>query len=214
MSAAREAIHLPLLFLTVALLGSFRPGAPLVFPPPSLFALVLAVLLAGALIRSGALDASRVMNESRGALANLNGFTVLATFFFAGAQTFSLLTPDAGLPRLLFSVYFFIQMLTTMAAGPDRVRILRSLAVTFGAAFVLKFVVLDALSDPAGGRVTRVLQLLFEGVTLGALTQDVHHPAAGYLAFVTVGLFLIGASLLPAVSGRHRRSEALVVHGK
>ena len=211
MTAARESLYLPGLFLTVALLAGVRPGAPLVLAPPSLFALVLGVLLAVVLVRSGALDPLRVMHSSREALANMNGFTVLATLFLSSAQIFSLLTPDAGLPRILFSVYFLTQMLTTMAASPDRVRALRSLAVIFGAAFVLKFIVLDALSDPAGGRLARVLQLLFEGVTFGTLTQDVHHPAAGYLAFVTIGLFLIGVSLLPAGSGAARTSRTLTL---
>lgn len=198
MTAAREAIYLPLLLLTVALLGGVRPGAAVLLPPPALFALVLAVLLVGVLVQSGALDPLRVMNASRGALANLNGATLLATLFLASAQIFSLLTPDAGLPRVLFSVYFLVLMFNTMAAGPDRVRVLRSLAVTFGAAFVLKFVVLDALSDPAGGGLARALQLLFEGVTLGAVSQQVQHPAAGYLAFLAVGLFLVAVSLLPS----------------
>jgi hypothetical protein len=211
MSAARESIYLPVLFLTVALLAGFRPGAPLVLAPPSLFALVLGVLLAVVLVRSGALDPLRVMNSSREPLANMNGFTVLATLFLSSAQMFSLLTPDAGLPRILFSVYFLTQMLTTMAASPDRVRVLRTLAVIFGAAFVLKFVVLDAVSDPAGGRLARVLQLLVEGVTFGTLTQDVHHPAAGYLAFVTIALFLIGVSLLPAGGGAPRTSGTLTL---
>lgn len=211
MTAARESLYLPVLFLTVALLAGFRPGATIVLAPPSLFALVLGVLLAVVLVRSGALDPLRVMHASREPLANMNGFTVLATLFLSSAQMFSLLTPDAGLPRMLFSVYFLTQMLTTMAASPDRVRVLRSLAVIFGAAFVLKFVVLDAISDPAGGRLARVLQLLFEGVTLGTLTQDVHHPAAGYLAFVTIGLFLVGVSLLPAGGGATRTSRTLTV---
>lgn len=212
MTAAREAIYLPVLFLTVALLAGVRPGAALVLAPPSLFALVLAALLAVVLVRSGTVSPLRVMNASRRPLANMNGFMVLATLFLSSAQVFSLLTPDAGLPRILFSVYFLVQMLTTMAASPDRVRVLRSLAVIFGAAFVLNFVVLDAVSDPAGGRLTRMLQLLFEGVTFGTLTQEVHPPAAGYLAFVTIGLFLSGVSLLPAGGGAQRTSRTLVVH--
>ena len=211
MTAIRESIYLPVLFLTEAVLGGFRPGAPLVLAPPSLFALVLAVLLGVVLVRSGALDPLRVMHASREPLANMNGFTVLATLWLSSAQMFSLLTPDAGLPKILLSVYFLVQMLTTMAASPDRVRVLRSLAVIFGAAFVLKFVVLDAVSDPAGGRLTRLLQVLFEGVTFGTLTQDVHHPAAGYLAFATIGLFLIGVSLLPASGGAQRTSRTLVL---
>jgi hypothetical protein len=49
-------------------------------------------------------------------------------------------------------------------------------------------------------------------VTLGTLTQDVHHPAAGYLAFVAIGLFLTGVALLPAGGGAERTSRTLVVH--
>jgi hypothetical protein len=198
MTPAREAIYLPLLLLTVALFGGVRPGGATVLSAPSLFSLVLAVMLGGVLIQSGALAPLRLMNGSRNALANLNGFVVLAALVAASAQTFSLLTPEAGLPRILFSVYFLVLMLNTLAAGPDRVRVLRSLAVTFGAAFILKFVVLNALSDPASGRMARLLQVLFEGVTLGTITQDVHHPSAGYVAFLTIALLLIALSLLPS----------------
>jgi len=203
MTPAREAIYLPLLFLTVALLGGVRPGGPIVLAPPSLFSLILAVMLVGMLIHSGALVPLRLMNGSRSGLANLNGFVALAALFAASAQIFSLLTPEAGVPRIVFSVYFLVLMLNTLAAGPDRVRVLRSLAVTFGAAFVLKFIVLDALSDPASGRMARLLQILFEGVTLGTVTQQVHHPSAGYLAFFTIGIFLVTLSLLPS----HRHTD-------
>jgi hypothetical protein len=82
----------------------------------------------------------------------------------------------------------------------DRVRVLRSLAVTFGAAFVLKFIVLGALSDPAGGRMTRLLQVLFEGVTLDTVTQNAQHPAAGYVAFVAIVMFLAGLAPLPSAA--------------
>ena len=209
MTAAREAIYLPLLFLTVTLLGGLRPGAAVVLAPPSLFSLILGVLLVGVLVQSGAFVPHRVMNGSRPALANLNGGVLVAVLLVASAQMFSVLTPDAGLPRVLFSVYFLVLMINTMAASPDRVRVLRSLAVTFGAAFVLKFIVLDALSDPAGGRLTRLLQVLFEGVTLGALTQDVQPPATGYLAFLVIVIFLVAVALLP--SAQRSASRAMVV---
>jgi hypothetical protein len=209
MTASREAIYLPVLFLTVTLLGGLRPGAAVVLAPPSLFSLVLAVLLVGVLVQSGAFVPLRVMNASRPALANMNGGVLVAALFVASAQMFSLLTPDAGLPRVLFSVYFLVLLLNTMAASPDRVRVLRSLAVTFGAGFVLKFIVLDALSDPAGGRLTRLLQVLFEGVTLGALTQERQHPAAGYVAFAALVMFLVALSLLPSAMRNIRRPEGL-----
>ncbi len=211
MTAVREAIYLPALCLTVTLLGGLRPGAPVVLPSPSPFSLVLAVLLLGVLIQSGGLAPRRLLDTSRSALQNLNGFVLLATVFVAGAQVFSLLTPGFGLPRLVFSVYFLVLLLNTWAAGPDRVRALRSLTVTFGAAFVLKFVVLNALSDATGGRLARVLQMLFEGVTLGAFTQEVHHPASGYLAFVTVVLFLIALALLPVRDSHYRTQREVIL---
>ena len=43
-------------------------GTPVVLAPPSLFALVLGVLLGVVLVRSGALDPLRAMNSSRKAL--------------------------------------------------------------------------------------------------------------------------------------------------
>jgi hypothetical protein len=200
MTAAREAIHLPVLLLTVTLLGGLRPGSAVVLAPPSLFALILAVLLVGVLVQSGAFAPLRVMNGSRPALANLNGGVLVAALLLASAQMFSLLTPDAGLPRVLFSVYFLVLLINTMAASPDRVRVLRSLAVTFGAAFVLKFIVVDALSDPAGGRLTRLLQVLFEGVSLGAVTKVAQHPAEGFVAFAAIVMFLAALALLPSTA--------------
>lgn len=197
MTPAREAIVLPVLFLTVALAAGVRPGAALVVEPPSLFALVLAVLLVSVLVQSGTLDPLRLVNSSRSALANGNGIAVLGALFLASAQIFSLLTAASGIPRLVMSFYFFVLMFQTLAAAPDRVRLLRSLAVTFGAVFVLKFVVLDALADPANGRMGRAMQILLEGVTLGTLTQEPQHPAEGYIAFVTVATFLIGVWMLP-----------------
>ena len=49
--------------------------------------------------------------------------------FFASAQAFNLTTPEAGLPRLLCNVFLLILLVNTLAASPDRVRVLRSLMV-------------------------------------------------------------------------------------
>jgi len=196
MTAAREAIYLPLLFLAVTLLGGMRLGDHVAFVPPPLFSLVLSVLVFAALVRSGALAPERLMNNARPALANLNGFVVLLTTFAATAQAFNLATPSAGLPLLLFDALLLVLLVNTLVAAPDRIRVLRSLMVIFGAAFVFKFVVLAAFSDPSGGRLKRVLQLLLEGVTLGTLTQEPMHPASGYIAFATLVLYLIGLAML------------------
>jgi hypothetical protein len=198
MSSVKEAIYLPALFLTVSLLGGVRVAGGVTLVPPPLFALMLGLLLFGVLVRSGALAPDRLMSTSRPALANYNGLVLIVATFFASAQAFNLATPESGLPRLLSNVFLVVLLLNTLAASPDRVRVLRSLAVIFGAAFTLKFVVLAALSDPTGGRLKRVLLVMLEGLTLGTLSQDVLHPATGYLAFFTLVLFMIGLAMLPS----------------
>jgi hypothetical protein len=69
--------------------------------------------------------------------------------------------------------------------------------VTFGSAFLLKFVILAELSAPGTGWQKRVLQVLLEGVTLGALLQEALAPINGYVALFAAGLFLLGVFLLP-----------------
>ena len=206
MTAAREAVQLPLLFLTVVLTGGIHIAERVTLRPPSLFGLVLGIVLLGLLVRSGALASDRLMHQSRSPLANFNGVTVVVTIVLASAQVFTLVTPDFGLPRVLVSLFLLILLLNTLAASPDRPRVLRSLLVILGATFTLKFIVLAALSDPAGGRFTRMLQVLFEGVTLGTLSQERVHPATSYLAFATLVLHLVGLALLPG----HRLSRELV----
>ena len=206
MKAATEAVYLPTLFLTVALLGGLRVGDRLTFVPPPVFALVLAMMLFGVLVRGRVLAPDRLMSASRSPLENLNGLVVILSTFFAAAQIFNLVTPETGLPFLLFNVLLFLLLVNTLTAFPDRVSVLRSMAVMTGAAFILKFIVLGAMSDPGEGALKRILYVLFEGVTLGTLTQPRLDPAAGYVAFATLVLFLVGLAMLPA----RTRSVALI----
>ncbi len=197
MSAALEAICLPLVFLTVALFGGLRIADRIALLPPPLFSLVLALLLFGALTKCGVLSVGCLLGPARTALANVNGLTVMLSTFLASAQAFNLATPESGVPRVLFNVLFLVLLANTLAASADRVRLLRSLLVIFGSAFILKFIVLAALSTPAEGLFNRALLALFEGVTLGAVTQEAFHPATGYVAFFTLVIFVFGLALLP-----------------
>lgn len=212
MTAVREAIVLPALLLTVACLGGVRIAEQVSFTPPPLFTLVLAVLLIGALIRSGALEPARLVHSSRPPLAAANGAVVLGTLFLASAQSFHLVTPESGLPRLAFHGFIVVLLLNTWASAPDRVRLLRGLMVIFGSAFVLKFIILAALSDPAAGRLHRVMLVLLEGVTLGTLTQQSLHPATGYVAFVTLAAFLCALALLPGAQAVVRTAHSQLIH--
>jgi hypothetical protein len=170
MSAVREAILLPILLLTVALLAGAEPGPRIALVPPSLFSLVLATMLIAALIRGGALIPARLLHGSRTMLANANGAIVLAALLLASAQVLAVVTPRSGVPLFFVDVLLFVQMLNTLVTQPDRVRLLRSLVVTLGSALILKFVVLSALSGPST-RISRVLVALFDVATFGSITQ-------------------------------------------
>ena len=196
---AREAFVLPLTFLTVCLAGGFRTGplGELRFLPPPLISLVLALLLLGLLVRGGVLVPERLLGERRGALENGSGVVVLVSLLVASAQVLNSLTPEAGLLHLAFNVFFAALFSSTLAAGPDRARLLRSLLVVFGWGLVLKYVVLEALYDPTGGLTRRVAALLLEGLSLGTLEHRPAGAAAGYVSFFTVVLYLFGLILLP-----------------
>jgi hypothetical protein len=197
--ALREACVLPAIFLTVALAGGFRAdaaGAIRLVPPP-LVTMLLAMLLIGALLRARAIVPERLMSGRRNALANLSGIVVLLTLFAATAQIFNTLTPEEGLLHLLFGVFFVVLLWNTIVAEPDRPHLLRSLMVILGSALAIKYVMLAALYAPQPTLAKRVLTVLLEGATLGALTYLPDAPITGYVAFFAVALYLVGLLLLP-----------------
>ena len=213
MTPLRESFVLPCLFLTVALLGGLRLGVPGVdvrLVPPPLVSLVLAVLLLGSLVRSRVFTPDRLIAHHRPPLENVSGGVVLLTLFAATAQIFNLLTPDSGLLHVLVSVFFLVQLLTTLTAVRDRTAMLRSLAVLMGCAFFLRFLALESLYAPGGGVLKRVMTALMEGVTLGALDYAPTGRATGYVAFMALTLYLIGLVLLPTGSVTRARNVSLV----
>ncbi len=199
----REAVTLPILLLTVAGAGGLRvdSAGKLALVPPSLMALVLGVLLIGTLVRARALAPERLVGDRRSALENSSGAIVLASLLLASAQMFMLLTPPTGLLGFIFTAFFVLLLWNTLAVSPDRRQLLRSLAVVFGGAFVLKFIVLAAAYDAGGGLLHRVILTMLDGVSLGALGFVPDGAATGYMAFVLLGLFFVGLILLP---GRQR----------
>ena len=197
MTPAREAVVLPLLFITVAALGGLRVAEQVRLLPPPLVSLVLAVLLMGTLVRSGVFAPERLMNGQRSALENANGLVVLVTLFAASAQVFTLLIPDLGLLHAVFAIALFVQLVTSLAGIRDPRALLRSLAIVFGSAFVLRFVVLDTLYAPQGSWGQRVLMAVIEGASLGAVVYRPTGSATGYIAFATLILYFFGLVLLP-----------------
>ncbi len=196
MSPIREAIALPCLFLTVALLGGLRLGNEVRLLPPPAGALVLAVLTVGALSRSRVLVLERFLHRRRSPLENLSGAIVIVTLLAASAQAFNVVTPDSGLLHVIVSVFFVVQLLTTLAGVRDRLAMLRSVTVLLGCAFVIRYVALESLYAPGRSLMKRVMTALLEGVTLGAIEYEPAGPATGYLAFATLALFVAGLVLL------------------
>jgi hypothetical protein len=198
MSVLREALVLPGMFLTVTLLGGLRIGPAIRFVPPPLIALVLGLLMVAALVRAGAFEPGDLVHQARRPLENVSGAVVVVSLVAASVQVFNLLTPDRGLLHVMFGTFFFVQVLSTIAGTSDRRSLLRSLTVLLGSAFVLRYLVLESLYARSSGMLTRVLTVLMEGVSLGALQYEPSGPATGYLAFAALALYLTGVFLLQA----------------
>ena len=195
--AATESIVLPALFLTVAAAGGFRltGNGEVRFLPPSLFSLILAALLLGALVQSKLLRPAALV-LGRPVLAAVSGLLLLITLFAASAQLLAGLVPERGLLALLFNLFFAILLTNTIAAAPDGARVLRSIAVCFGWALLMKYVLLQALHDPEPGLTARLLRALVSGATLGGVPVDTWSPAVGYVMFAAAALYLIGIFLV------------------
>ena len=208
MTPLREAFVLPGIFLTVTLLGGLRVGSDVRLIPPSLSAIVLAVMLIGALVRARVVVPARFLDSMRQPLENLSGAVVLVTLLAATAQAINLVVPERGLLHFVFVVFLLVQFASLAAAGIDRRGMLRSLFVLLGAAFALRFIVLESLYAPDGGTVKRVLTALMAGVTLGGIEYAPHAAITGYVALATLALYMTGLVLLAA--GRRHSTPALV----
>src|ERR1043166_7188903 len=165
-------VVLPFIFLTVALLGGLRESGEshaFMFLPPSLVTLVLAVLLLLLFVRGGLIEIRSLITGANSPLTNVTHIWMLLTLFFACAQAFNSVLPERGLLRWLFSFFFLWTLWNNQFSSFDARRLLRSLVVLFGTAFVIKHILLASLYSPEGGWVKRVAGTLLQGVALGTL---------------------------------------------
>lgn len=186
---------LPSIFLTVALLGGLRVGADdraFIFFPPPLITLVLAVLLMLLFVRGGLIELRSWIAATEPPLRNVSHIWVLLTLFFASAQAFNSVLPERGLLHWLFSFFFLWTLWNNQFSSFDARRLLRSLVVLFGTAFVLKHLLLASLYSSSGGWLQRLAGVLAQGVSLGTLDAPMFGPATGYISFFTLGLYIAG----------------------
>jgi hypothetical protein len=192
-------VVLPMLFLTVTLLGGLRVSADdhaFIFFPPPLITLVFAVLLMLLFVRGGLIELRSWIAGNNSPLANVTYAWVLLTLFFASAQAFNSVLPERGLLHWLFSFFFLWTLWNNQFSSFDARRLLRSLVVLFGTAFVLKHMLLASLYAPDGGWLKRMAGALVQGVSLGTLDAPTFAPATGYLSFFTLGLYIAGLMLM------------------
>jgi hypothetical protein len=192
-------VLLPMIFLTVALMGGLRIDAEsraFVFVPPPLVTLLLSVLLMVLFVRGHLIEIKQWLSSDQPPLVNVSHALTLMSLFFASAQAFNSVLPEKGLLFWLFSFFFLWTLWNNQFASFDARRLLRSLGVLFGTAFVLKHMLLAALYAPEGGWLKRFANLLLEGVTLGTLDSPAFAPSTGYISFFTLALYVAGLVLL------------------
>ncbi len=192
-------VLLPQVLLTVTLLGGVRlvgKDASLVFLPPPLITLILALLLVALLARGGIVGAHVGFSADFPPLANVSHALTLVALLAASAQALSAVLPERGAAAWLFRAFLLWSLWQALFLPFQAPQLLRSLLALFGTAFVVKHVLLAALHEPEAGWAQRVLGALFEGAPV--LTQDAQAfaPATGYVAFATLVLYGLALVLL------------------
>ncbi len=198
--AVLEFIVLPLLFLTVALMGGLRVSAEasraFVFLAPPLVTLVLASLLMILFVRGQLINVRSWITGDQPLLVNAAHALTLLAIFFASAQAFNSVLPERGLLHALFAFFFLWTLWNNQFSQFDARRLVRSLAVLFGTAFVLKHMLLANLYASDGSWLKRLAGALLEGISFGTLDAQTFAPATGYISFFALAIYVAGLALL------------------
>lgn len=193
---------LPVIFLTVALLGGLRisglDGA-FIFLKPALICLIFASILLILFVRSKMIVIDGWFSESFPIAKNVANGAVMISLFAAATQVFNSLLPEQGLPFWIVAFCFFWTLWNNLFAEFDTKKLFRSLGGLFALAFVAKYLLLANFTAPAG---KGWLESLLENPGQEAVTRLLDLPrfsgTTGYLQFFANVLFLLGLYLFPA----------------
>lgn len=200
----RELLHfivLPTILLTAGLLGGLRIDGQtkqFIFIAPPLVTLVLAILLGALFVRAGAIDLHRWLLIEQPMLTNVSHLVTLMALFFASAQAFNSVLPESGLLHWMFSFFFLWTLWTNQFSNFDPRRLLRSIIVLFGTAFVLKHLLVSGLSAP-GGWLKTIATALLQGISIDVPSFA---PITGYISFFALALYVGGLLLITPVPPR------------
>ncbi len=192
-------IVMPTILLTVGLLGGLRIDAQtrqFVFLAPPLVTLVLAILLGSLFVRAGAIDLHRWLAIEQPMLTNVAHLLTLMALLFASAQAFNSVLPESGLLHWMFSFFFLWTLWTNQFSAFDPRRLLKSLIVLFGTAFVLKHLFVSGLYAPEGGWFKWIAAALLQGI---AVDVPAFAPVTGYVSFFALALYVVGLLLMAPV---------------
>jgi hypothetical protein len=89
-------------------------------------------------VRGRLVQLNRWLSGAQAPLNNASHAWLLLTLFAASAQAFNSVLPEQGLFHWLFSFFFLWTLWNNQFSSFDPRRLLRSLTVLFGTAFVLK----------------------------------------------------------------------------
>ena len=204
--ALLDFIVLPTLLLSAGLLGGLRIDGQtrqFIFIAPPLVTLLLAILLMSLFLRVGAIELRHWLTIEQPMLTNLSHLLTLVALFFASAQAFNSVLPENGLLHWMFSAFFLWTLWTNQFSIFDPRRLLRSLVVLFGTAFVFKHLVVAGLYAPEGGWLRTLTSTLLQGV---AIDVPAFAPATGYISFFALALYVGGLLLITPIPVRPRAS--------
>lgn len=194
-------VFLPIIFLTVTLLGGVRVASAdgaLVFLRPELICLIFASILIVLFVRLRLIDLGGWFSESFGTVKNVASAAVLFSLFAASVQLFNSLLPEAGVLFWIVGFCLFWLLWTDLFSELGPAKLIRSLAAGFGLVFVLKYLVLANLTAPASENWLRgVLENPSKEAFTWLFDLPRFAPATGYLQFFTVVLYLGGLYLFP-----------------
>lgn len=199
-SAIRHYLLLPLIFLTVTMLGGLRLNIDtnaFIFLKPELVCLIFAAILLVLFFRAGLIRLDGWFSDGFSTLKNIANASVLFTLFTASVQIFNGLLPEKGLPFWIVGLLFFWTLWNNLFSVFTAKRLVQSLGSLFGLAFVLKYLILANLTAPTSDG---WLKAIFENPGKELFTYLLDLPkfsaGTGYIQFFTVVFYVAGLFLL------------------